>query len=417
MKAGFVFILFFFVSASYLSAQRNCTTNLYAQEAFAKDEVLKRNFKAVESFIAQQLLQSNRNENSTEAAVIRIPVVVHILYHTQDQKLTDVLVQNQIKILNESFRKKNADTVKIPARFKSLSADCEIEFQLATSDPRKRYTTGITRRYTPIKEWKAGDDMKYTSRMGTDAWDTKSYLNIWVCKLDNVAGYSSVMGGPAELDGIVLDFPAFGVNNSSNGYNLGKTAVHEVGHWLGLKHLWGEEYCGDDGVGDTPKQAGFNVECPSGISISCNNGPDGDMYMNYMDYTSDACINMFTLGQKARIKVLFNPGGIRYSLLSSKGLDAPLIFESPLPDEDPRWLESKLYPNPATNELTLDLAYDIRWIGKIIQITNLHGQVLMNVTVTSKLVRIDISKLPTGIYFLAAKKDDGESMKKRFIKL
>ena len=417
MKAGFVFILFFFVSASYLSAQRNCTTNSYAQEAFAKDEVLKRNFKAVESFIAQQLLQSNRNENSTEAAVIRIPVVVHILYHTQDQKLTDVLVQNQIKILNESFRKKNADTVKIPARFKSLSADCEIEFQLATSDPRKRYTTGITRRYTPIKEWKAGDDMKYTSRMGTDAWDTKSYLNIWVCKLDNVAGYSSVMGGPAELDGIVLDFPAFGVNNSSNGYNLGKTAVHEVGHWLGLKHLWGEEYCGDDGVGDTPKQAGFNVECPSGISISCNNGPDGDMYMNYMDYTSDACINMFTLGQKARIKVLFNPGGIRYSLLSSKGLDAPLIFESPLPDEDPRWLESKLYPNPASNELTLDLAYDIRWIGKIIQITNLHGQVLMNVTVTSKLVRIDISKLPTGIYFLAAKKDDGESMKKRFIKL
>ena len=416
MKAGFVIILFFFVSSSYLNAQRNCTTNLYAQEAFSKDAAIKRNFNAVESFIARQLL-SNRNEYSTEAAVIKIPVVVHILYHTQDQKLTDAQINNQINILNECFRKKNADTVNIPARFKSLATDCEIEFQLATSDSRKRYTTGINRQYTPITEWKAGDDMKYTSRMGADAWDTKSYLNIWVCKLDNVAGYSSVIGGPAEVDGIVLDFPAFGVNNSSNGYNLGKTAVHEVGHWLGLKHLWGEEYCGDDGVGDTPKQAGFNVECPSGISISCSNGPDGDMYMNYMDYTSDACINMFTHGQKARIKALFNPGGIRNSLLSSKGLDAPLIFESPLPDEDPKWLESKLYPNPATNELTLDLAYDIRWIGKIIQITNLHGQILMNVVVTSRLVRIDISKLPTGIYFLAAKKDDGESMKKRFIKL
>jgi hypothetical protein len=114
---------------------------------------------------------------------------------------------------------------------------------------------------------------------------------------------------------------------------------------------------------------------------------------------------------------MFAASGPRNSILSSKGLDIPLIFESPIPEEDPKWLEVKLYPNPATNQLTLDLAYDTRWIGKIIQVTNLNGQVLMNVIVTSKNQQIDISKLAPGMYFLAAKKDDGESMKKRFIKL
>jgi len=224
-------------------------------------------------------------------------------------------------------------------------------------------------------------------------------------------------GGTKENEGIVLDFNAFDLNGTSAVSNLGKTAVHEVGHWLGLKHLWGDEYCGDDGIADTPKQSGNNVSCPSGVLISCGNGPNGDMYMNYMDFTNDDCINMFTLGQKARMLSLFNPGAVRNSLLTSKGLDAPIIFESPVPEEDPRWLEVKMYPNPATSELILDLAYDIRWIGKIIYIYNLHGQLIMNVSITSKIQRIDITKLQPGIYFLAAKKDDGESMKKRFTKL
>lgn len=417
MKTGFIFLLFTFVGISYLNAQRNCTSHTYQQEAFANNAILKNNFAAIESFIAKQQNQNTTEANRIESSIIKIPVVVHILYHTPNQKIKDAVVQNQIKILNECFRRQNADTTNTPARFKGLAADCEIEFQLATSDPKRRYTSGITSKYTPIEEWEAKDDMKYTSKLGMDAWDTKSYLNIWVCKLDNVAGYSSVMGGPAEKDGIVLDFNAFGINENSAVTNMGKTAVHEVGHWLSLKHLWGDDYCGDDGIADTPKQSGYNVGCPSGVLISCGNGPNGDMYMNYMDFTNDACLNMFTLGQKARMISLFNEGGVRNSLLTSRGLDAPLIFESPLPEEDPKWLEVKMYPNPATTELILDLAYDIRWFGKIISILNLNGQVVMNVTVTSKTQRIDISKLPAGMYILAAKKDDGESIKKRFTKL
>ena len=139
--------------------------------------------------------------------------------------------------------------------------------------------------------------------------------------------------------------------------------------------------------------------------------------MNYMDFTSDACMNLFTIGQKARMMTLFQPGGLRNSLLTSKGLDDPLFFESPVPVEDPKWLDVKLYPNPASTVLTLDLTYDIRWFGKIITITNLFGQVVMNVTITSKVQQINITNLSPGLYFLAAKKEDGESMKQRFVKL
>jgi hypothetical protein len=373
---------------------------------------------AIEKFIS---LQSNSSENNRtnriEGNVIKIPVVVHILYHSPAEKISDARVQSQIEVLNKCFRRQNADSVKTPSYFKPLAADVEIEFQLAISDNSSRATTGIIRKYTPITKWSSDDKLKFSSNMGDDAWDTKNYLNIWVCNLDKLAGYSSLPGSDAAKDGVVIDFGAFGAINSGNGYDLGKTAVHEIGHWLGLKHLWGDENCGDDGVADTPKQASYTSGCPSTIRITCGNGPNGDMYMNYMDFTGDACMNLFTKGQKARMQALFQPGGFRNALLFSKGLDQPLIFESPIPEADPKWLYPQLYPNPSSSTVTLDLTYDARWIGKIIQIVNLQGQTVLRVQVTGKILHIDINKLQAGIYFLAAKKEDGESMKMRFVKL
>lgn len=415
MKAGILITLFAFALNSQLSAQQRCSSAAYQQEELKNNPSLSERINAIETFAQQQA--ENRTANRTEGIVIKIPVVVHILYHTQTEKISDAQVASQIEALNKYFRRRNADTMNTPAYFRALAADCEIEFQLAISDPRKRSTSGIVRKYTPITKWKADDMMKFSSSMGDDAWDPKSYLNIWVCNLDKFAGYATMPGGEENKDGLVISYSAFGTGSGHSGYDMGKTAVHEVGHWLNLKHLWGDENCGDDGVGDTPKQASYTIGCPSTVRITCGNGPYGDMYMNFMDFTNDGCINMFTEGQKARMRALFNTGGARNSILSSKGLNPPLIAESPLPTEDPKWLHPQLYPNPAQNEINLDLAYDIRWIGKTIFVTNLQGQSIMNVTITSKNQRIDISRLQTGMYFLAAKKDDGESMKMRFMKL
>lgn len=358
---------------------------------------------------SNQFTISNGNNVVAESAVIRIPVIIHNLYHFPEERITDAQVAAQLEILNKSFRRQNSDTATTPSHFKEVAADIEIEFHLATSDPQKRSTTGINRKYTPVKSWLPDDKMKLASETGTAAWDSKSYLNIWVCNLDNYAGYSSVVGGPAEKDGIVISYAAFGEGS--------KTIVHETGHWLNLKHLWGDDNCGDDGVADTPKQASYTVGCPTGIRRTCGNTTNGDMYMNYMDFTNDECVNLFTEGQKTRMRALFTAGAVRNSILSSKGLDVPLIFQSPLPEEVPVWLKPNLYPNPATTSMKLDLSYDIRWMGKTIFIMNLNGQTVMTVPINSKVVEINISKLQPGMYFLATKKEDGESIKQKFIKL
>jgi len=279
-----------------------------------------------------------------------------------------------------------------------------------------RSTKGIIRKYTPVEEWKADDQMKFSAQMGDDAWNSGMYFNIWVCNMQGVAGYASVPGGSADKDGIVIGYRVFG-KNSSSGFEMGKTAVHETGHWLGLRHLWGDTNCGDDLVDDTPKQSYYNIGCPSGIRITCNNNPNGDMYMNYMDYTNDACVNIFTEGQKTRMRALFDEGGPRYSILLSTGLKNPWFNASPLPEESPQWLHPQLYPNPATNELTLDITYDVRWIGKTIVILNVSGQLVMQISITSKIQKINISQLKSGIYFLSVKKEDGSFIKQKFVKI
>jgi hypothetical protein len=417
MKTKLLLALLVLATTQQLVAQKACSTSDYQQEQLRKDPSLAATISNVEAF-TRQYIAANSNTNQAARGrdnVIKIPVVVHILYHYPSQNISDAKVASQIDVLNKTFRRTHADTIKTPAAFRPVAADCEIEFQLAISDPKRRNTTGIIRKYTPVEYWEADDKMKFEAETGAAAWDAKNYLNIWVCDLRSVAGYASVPGGPADKDGIVLDFSVFGTGGTA-GFNMGKTAVHEVGHWLNLRHIWGDESCGDDFVHDTPKQSWYNVGCPTSSRITCGNGPNGDMYMNYMDFTDDDCMNLFTLGQKNRMRALFSNGGSRASLLNSTGLRQPLVQEIPVPDAAPTWLHVQLFPNPATDEITIDMAYDARWIGRTLNVLNAQGQVALQIPVTSKIQVVNISRLQPGIYFLAGKREDGVSIQQKFIK-
>lgn len=412
-----IIILIALVITGYggIQAQRACVSADYNQQLLRNNPSLGSIHERVENFIKENSSPVQAREMGGQS-IIRIPVVFHVLYHTQAENIGDDRIQTQLTALNEAFRRTGADTSKTPSVFRSVAADCEIEFVLAISDPTGRSTSGVIRKYTPVSQWQMSDDMKFSSTMGSDGWNAAEYLNIWVCNVKGVAGYASFPGGETEKDGMVINYRYLGKNGSS-GYDQGKTAVHEVGHWLGLKHIWGDADCGDDLVHDTPKQAFYNTGCPSGTRITCGNGPTGDMYMNYMDFTNDGCINLFTEGQKNRMRSLFQPGGVRRAILSSRGLQLPTIMEMPLPEEAPRWLYSKVYPNPASSEITLDVSYDARWIGKQLAITNSNGQQMMQVVITSKIQTINISRLAPGIYFISGKKEDGETIRFKIVKI
>lgn len=404
-----------------LSAQRECATQQYLKYLLGADAQTARNIRDVEIFTQRMSTQGTGSANRLAAEyIIRIPVVVHVLYNTTAQNISDAQVKSQIDALNRDFRRLNADSVNTPLPFKSLAADVQIEFALATADPKGRATTGIVRKATGVTYWQMDDKIKYSEQGGDNAWDSRYYLNIWVGNTRSLLGYSSVIGAPADKDGIVINTSAFGTLNMSGAYDNGRTAVHEAGHWLGLKHIWGDALCGDDGIYDTPTQSGFTTSCPTGIrTSSCGSNPAGDMYMNYMDFTNDACLNLFTTGQKEHMRSLFEDGAPRYSLLLSKGLNAPWTEES-LPEEAipvviaPAQL--KLYPNPTSSELVLDFEYDASWIGKEVKILNMNGVVISIVLVSSKTQKVPLSTFTPGVYFIQGI-NGNKKISQKFIKL
>ena len=281
-------------------------------------------------------LSWNRIRHMIKAApkVVTIPVVVHVVYNTQEQNISDEQVHSQISILNEDYRMRNSDIGSVPEPFRTFCADSYVEFKLACRDPSGKPTMGITRTRTDVNSFDTNDAVKYSSKGGVDAWSSDKYLNIWVCKLGGgLLGYAQFPGGPNETDGVVITYTAFGnIGTAISPFNLGRTATHEVGHWLNLYHIWGDdtwlsEPCsGSDNVDDTPNQEGENYGRPSFPHISCSNGPNGDMFVNYMDYTDDGSMYMFTKGQVSRIEATLN--GPRLSLTQSDALICEEIKEA-----------------------------------------------------------------------------------------
>ena len=412
MKTFATGLVFLFIYSG-VWAQRDCRTAEYEQQQLLADPSLKQKMLAAMNH-SLNLPSSISNYRVTNETVIKIPVVVHVLYNKSNENISMEQIQSQIDALNRDFRKKNADIINIPERFAAYAADIQIEFELAKVDPKGRATSGVVRKYTPVTSWTMNDDIKFSETAGSNAWDAGSYLNIWVGNLSNLLGYASVIGDKAEKDGVVIATKAFGTINTSAPFNLGRTAVHEVGHWLGLKHIWGDAYCGDDLVDDTPQQRAFTSGCPTGVRVTCGSA-NGDMYMNYMDFTNDACMYLFTQGQKERMRSLVSPGGFRHSLLASHALGEPWMEEIPVEETPPNKLQVKLFPNPASSSITIDLEYDARWIGKELQVINMHGQVLIRKMIQAKTMNIDIHQLQPGLYFVKAEKEGGRMVQK-FVK-
>jgi len=276
-------LLKFTISALFLLAlttmtwaqdqSRTCGTMEYLELQRQEDPKQETRMEMIEHFTQRVDRQQGRAVNG----VITIPVVVHVVYNTSAENISDAQIQSQLAILNEDFRRTNSDADNVW----SQAADSEFEFCLAVRDPNGNATTGITRTSTTRTSFTSNNNVKFTSNGGKNAWPSSDYLNIWVCDLNGLLGYAQFPGGSASTDGIVCDYAAFGDTGvAAAPFDLGRTATHEIGHWLNLRHIWGDGGCTvDDFVSDTPVSDASNRGCDLG-HVSCGTV---DMVQNYMD--------------------------------------------------------------------------------------------------------------------------------------
>jgi hypothetical protein len=316
-------LLILLLLAPFLAhAQRNCGTMEYLEQEIANDPDRILRLEAIDEHT-----RSFEEAPFGQRSVVTIPVVFHVVWRTAAENISDAQVNAQLKQLNDDFARLNADASQTPALFAALGANTQVQFCLAQRDPSGNPTTGIVRRQTTVTSFSSNNAVKYTANGGSNAWPSTSYLNIWSCNLGSgLLGYAQFPGGAAATDGVVVLFSSIGSLNTpgtATNYNLGRTATHEVGHWLNLRHIWGDATCGSDLVNDTPVHNTSNGGCPTYPHYSTCSGAPVEMTMNYMDYTYDGCMNLFTQGQSTRMQALFATGGARVSLLSSLGCAPP----------------------------------------------------------------------------------------------
>jgi hypothetical protein len=286
-------------------AKRGCQTMEVLEAQLAADPGMRARMDQIEK-LTKQAIENGETNRLLAGGVIEIPVVVNVLYRTAAENVSTAQIQSQIDVLNKDFAATNTDVNNTPALFQPvLAGNTNIRFVL----------TNVVRKATKKRSWGTNDAMKLSSQGGIDATDPATTLNIWVCTLSNsILGYAQFPGGPLATDGVVILNTGFGTTGTAAApFNLGRTATHEVGHWLNLRHIWGDATCGNDQVGDTPQHNTANYGCPAYPHLSTCTGTPVEMTMNYMDYTNDACMYMFSAGQKSRMAATFVAGGPRNS--------------------------------------------------------------------------------------------------------
>lgn len=319
MKTEIILVLLCFCSIA-ASAQDACGTH---------DAYLEQMKNNPEFRLKQEQSKQSSSAGVAYEGIVTIPVVVHVVYNIEAENVSDEQIYSQLEVLNEDFN----SVITSPTQWHEVAANPEMQFCLATRDPFGNATCGITRTYTDSTEFHIQTSVKDESTGGISGWPARDYLNIFICDIANLRGYATFPDAEDSIDGVVLDYLSVGRGEefafSDPRYNLGRTGTHEVGHWLRLTHIWGDGNCNiDDGIMDTPNAPGPNYLCNVN-SPACPNqspgyaGPLICMVQNYMDYSDDACMNLFTQGQVDLMRKAFDSNGSRVSILSSRGCMAP----------------------------------------------------------------------------------------------
>lgn len=279
-----------------------CGTMGVLEEKIAENPELVEKMAAIEAH-TKQAVERGLTKRLAADGKIEIPVVFHVLYNTASENIPLSQLNDQIAALNEDFSMANPGSNSIPAEFAAVEANIGIRFVLED----------VIRVQTRKRQWRPDDSMKFSSSDGSNVVNPQEFLNIWVVsnmpyRGGNILGYAQFPGGSWSTDGVVMDHRFTGTTQ----YSTGRTATHEVGHWLNLRHIWGDGGCGaTDYVDDTPDSDAPSRGCPSYPTVNCGTA---DMTMNFMDYSDDPCLNMFTEGQKSRMLSVFANGGFRATM-------------------------------------------------------------------------------------------------------
>jgi hypothetical protein len=415
-----LFLILTVIFSQFLFSQRNCGTPQKMKEFFKANPDKVEYSKELRKFLENP---NNLKRQSRTASVVTVPVVVHVLYKDATQNITDAQIQSQLAVLNNDFRKLNSDfSAVVPSVFQPYGADLEIAFCLATKDPNGNATNGIVRKSVPSSF--VFDDYYYTPK-GDLAWDTSKYLNIWVGAFTDTSllgwAYLPDAVGATDLDGYFYDglcigYQYFGTNGTVVApYNKGRTATHEIGHYFGLNHPWGEDEssCGDafndDGVQDTPgtNNPYFGKPAFPNYTNVCDTTtyPNGAMFMNFMDYVDDDSMAFFTNGQKTITKNTLS--GPRASLLNSNACSNLAVSEIEKIEK------IVLFPNPSSQFISISSPLIN---ANEIEIFDNSGKLVLAKPKLQDQEKIDIRKLPVGIYYVRIYKDGKLLKSDKFIK-
>jgi hypothetical protein len=383
-----------------LAQVHRCGTVEYENQLVLKNPSLVNQFNLGAARV-QKMLQCPEY-NKTNSVVV-IPVVIHLLYNTSspDQSLSDAQISSQIAVLNEDYSRNNADTSKTPNVWKKTASATNFQFTLAKRDPKGLPSNGIVRKITTNTSFGFGsDDERFSARGGDDAWNSDQYLNIWVVPSISNGGGSEVLGfctppgSDKSIDGVTVGYKYFGRNSKSIDYNLGRTVTHEVGHWFGLYHVWGVnsgDCASSDSISDTPTQSISSSGKPVfPLTDVCTPSFPGVMFMNFLDYSDDASMNLFTNDQVARMNAVLNyyrpliktsPGGLAGL---SNNVYQPAIA---------------VFPNPVKDFLKIQA--DFFDGGPLhLSVYTLFGQCLRKESIWNGSANIDLSDTPDGCYLL-----------------